>query len=168
MVDDDMTAIGWTLNRQPKKLSVEHVDYIIQNAFIMAADIDVPCWGMNVNNDPKAYSIISPFNFTLPILGPFLALRKFELRYDTRIHLKEDYDFFLQHIHKYRKVLRFNYLFYLVDHQKMPGGCQTYRNPEIEKEHNRMLQEKWGSDIVRDNYIHKDSINMIIRLGRGK
>jgi hypothetical protein len=41
-----------------------------------------------------------------------------DIRYDERIPLKEDYDLSLQHLNKFRKVLRFNKYFYKVKQSK--------------------------------------------------
>jgi hypothetical protein len=65
--------------------------------------------------------------------------------------LKEDYDMTIQQLNKYRKVLRVNKFFYDVKQSEQAGGCADYRNMDKEKEQLRLLQKKWGSDIVRSD-----------------
>ena len=68
--------------------------------------------------------------------------------------LKEDYDMTLQHLNRYRKVLRANKFWYDVKQVEQSGGCAVYRDVEREREQFVMLQRKWGEDIVRE-----DSLN---------
>lgn len=163
MVDDDMKKVCWMLRRQPIPLKPEEISQTLCQAFQLAIDCGAGLWGMNCVGDPKAYSINKPFSFSTVVLGPFFGVLDFSIRYDERFSLKEDYDFFLQHLLKSRKVLHLAYLSYVVDHQKLAGGVQTYRNREREEAQNRLLQEKWGSKIVKDNFYAKDSINMILK-----
>ena len=72
-----------------------------------------------------------------------------ELRYDENIPLKEDYDFWLQSIRKYRKTLRFQSYHYMVDHINKTGGVVSYRTKQREEEQNKLLQKKWGSRVVK-------------------
>jgi hypothetical protein len=163
MVDDDMKKVCWMLRRQPTALKPDEITHVLRQAFQLSLDCGSGLWGMNCVGNPKTYSINKPFSFSTVVLGPFFGVLDFSIRYDERFTLKEDYDFFLQHLMKSRKVLRLAWLSYVVDHQKLAGGCQTYRNREKEEAQNKLLQEKWGSKIVKDNYYAKDSINMILK-----
>lgn len=165
MVDDDMSSINWLLARKSIKLDPENIDRIFQRMFLIAEESKCGMWGMNLNSDPKAYRIYTPFSFGNPILGPFTAILDTELRYDPTLNLKEDYDYSLQQIMKHRRALRANFLHYVVDHENLEGGCQTYRSREKEKEQNELLQRKWGSELVRPNYRNRGSINMWVKTG---
>lgn len=165
MVDDDMKAIEWNLFRKFKKLSAEHIDYMIKNMFLLAEESGCGIWGINLLRDPKAYRPHTPFSFGNPILGPFTGVLDCELKYDEVLSLKEDYDFSLQQIAKHRRALRVNFLTYLVDHQKLEGGCQTYRTKEREIEQNLLLQKKWGSKVVKKNKNNPGSINPVVKTG---
>ena len=165
-VDDDTKAIWWLLNRKKRKLSPEEITHFCNIGYQMAFDCGAGLWGMNVNNDPLAYQINKPFGFADMILGPWQGFVDMDMRYDEELYLKEDYDLSLQVLHKHRKTFRFNFLSYDVDHQKLPGGCQTYRTNEREQEQNLLLQKKWGSEIVRKNpRKDRDTINMIVKTG---
>jgi len=165
MVDDDMKAIEWNLGRSFKKLCAEQIDHVISNMFLLAQESGCGIWGMNLLRDPKAYRQHTPFSFGNPILGPFTGVLDCSVEYDPILSLKEDYDFSLQQIMKHRRALRVNFLTYLVDHQSLEGGCQTYRTSEKEKEQNILLQKKWGSKVIRKNKNNPGSINPIVKTG---
>jgi hypothetical protein len=166
MVDDDTKHIQWLINRNIYKLNPEELHHVCLNGYQMAIDCGAGIWGMNVNGDPLAYQINKPFGFADMILGPFMCIVDTELRFDENLPLKEDYDISLQCLHKHGKTLRFNYLSYEVDHQTLPGGCQAYRTSKREEEQNKLLQKKWGSDIIRKNpRKDRNTINMIVKTG---
>lgn len=163
MVDDDISSFNFMFNRRLNKLDKQSIVHMIDNGFQMAQDCGAGLWGMNVNSDPIAYRTYMPFCFSKVILGPFSGILDTEIKYDERIPLKEDYDLFLQHLNNHRKVLRFNFLSYSCDHQKLAGGCQETRTSEREKEQFEIFRQKWGS-IVKHNTRIK-SINPIVRPG---
>lgn len=142
-VDDDMTAIYWFYKKERVQLSVDHLDHVVTNHFQMCHDLGIRMWGLNVLPDPIAYTTFKPYNFNKPILGPFTATLDLDLRHDLRLNLKEDYDMFLQVMQKYGKVMRCNFMAYMVDHQKLKGGCQTYRTSERERAES-IAPEKMG------------------------
>ena len=99
-----------------------------------------------------SYNHSRPFSTTGIILGPFSChLRGSECRYDERIPLKEDYDIALQHLNKYRKILRFNKYHYECKQSVQAGGCAVIRNYQTEKAQFDLLRRKWGKDIVRED-----------------
>ena len=166
MVDDDLTSIRWLLKRKDIVLDNASIIKLIKTGFEMASDAKCGLWGLNLNTDPLSYHVNKPFSFSLPVLGTFSGILDDSLRYDENITLKEDYDYFIQQMMKYRKVLRFNFLHYECDHLKMKGGCQEYRTLNEESRQKVLLQEKWGSKIVKYNYIRKgESTNMIVKVG---
>ena len=78
-----------------------------------------------------------------------MAHIKTDLRFDESLPLKEDYDFTLQNLNKYRIALRVNKFYYKTKQAEQVGGCATYRNIEREKEQFLLLQKKWGSSIIK-------------------
>lgn len=163
--DDDITKFTWLLRPHFLTLTVDHLDHLILSHFQMAEDMGIKLWGMNVLQDPKAYRQTNPYVMNRPILGPFSAMIKHDLRYDTTLYLKEDYDMFLQIMNRFGSCLRANFLFYYADHLSKEGGCQSYRTEAREREQQALLQKKWGSQIVRYNEGNPASFNMRIRLG---
>tara|TARA_R110000824_G_scaffold140613_1_gene306721 strand:- start:1348 stop:2085 length:738 start_codon:yes stop_codon:yes gene_type:complete len=149
MVDDDYQYVGKITNQNPRWLNNDEIETLIAEGCQMADELQTGMWGLNVQIDPKFYREYSPFSLTTPILGPWQAVKVSELRYDEKISLKEDYDFWLQSIRKYRKTLRFQSYHYMVNHINKSGGVVSYRTKQREEEHNQMLQEKWGRRVVK-------------------
>lgn len=163
MVDDDIKAFYFMIKRQRVKLSPLELIYQIENGIQISEDCGSGLFGMNVQCDPMFYRISTPFSFNAPVLGPFITILDTNLRYDETLPLKEDYDFFIQQLRKNRKAIRANFLTYDADHLKLSGGCQTYRNPELEKEQNKLLIKKWGTDVIDFNPRNPESINLIFK-----
>lgn len=164
MVDDDMNRIFCNHKRVRKPLEQEEIWDLVLKGFQMAEDCGSGIWGINCQTDPRFYQQHRPFCFSNVVLGPFLAIRDFSMRFDEALPLKEDYDFFLQHMRAFRKVFRFNMYAYEVNHQTWEGGCAVVRNPQIEAEQFALLQKKWGSQLVKRNWKALDSINPIVKM----
>ena len=69
--------------------------------------------------------------------------------------LKEDYDLAIQHLNKYRGILRLNGYHYLCEQSTNKGGCAAMRNRKREQEQFELMQKKWGSNIVREDKSNK-------------
>lgn len=157
IMDDDLKGIYHfekspysTFGYEKRKVETEHFEEFIYNGTIAAQDIGAYLWGVNLNKDSLSYKHSRPFSTTGIILGPFSChLKGSVCRYDERIPLKEDYDMALQHLNKYRKILRFNKYHYDCKQSEQAGGCAVIRNYQTEKEQFELLQKKWGEDIVR-------------------
>jgi hypothetical protein len=163
-IDDDIDHILFLHKRERVPLIGERLAKQLRIGFDLCQQVGAGLWGINLIADPIGYSINRPLSFHTPCLGPFSGHLIDELRYDENLFLKEDYDFYLQKVKKYGIGLRFDYLSYQCDHQKLAGGCQTYRNEGEERRQNELLRKKWGSDIIRYNERNPESINMRIRL----
>lgn len=151
IVDDDMTSMGYYEGSTERKiLATEDFLPFIEKYTLMAQDMGIKLWGVNVNFDPQSYRTCTPFSTLSFIGGPFgCFLKGNECRYDESLPLKEDYDMTIQQIRKYRAVLRINKFWYIVKQSKQSGGCAAIRNLATEKEQLLLLQKKWGSKIVR-------------------
>lgn len=150
IIDDDLKEIACFENNQRIKLKTEaEVFAFLAKYTLVAEEMGVRLWGININNDKQCYREYTPFSLTSYIGGPFMVHIRPELRFDERLPLKEDYDFTLQHLNRYRRVLRVNKFYYVVKQVQQTGGCAVYRNIEREKEQLALLQKKWGKDIVR-------------------
>lgn len=82
-------------------------------------------------------------------------LKGTEVFYDEKLPLKEDYDLAIQHLNKYRGILRLNGYFYLCKQSINPGGCASYRNFKNEKEQFELLIKKWGRNIIKTDKSNK-------------
>jgi hypothetical protein len=150
LLDDDLQRIEYWEKRKRIVLETDRVLSFVTKYSIMARDLGAYLWGLNVNNDKACFREYTPFSTCAYIGGPFQAImRGCELRYDERLPLKEDYDFTLQHLNKYRCTFRVNKAYYMVRQSEQRGGCATYRSMEREREQLFALQAKWGSSIVQ-------------------
>lgn len=150
MIDDDIKYIGRFENTDRKKLSEGEVYHLIENGFRMARELGTKLWGINLQSDGKFYREYTPFSFSQVVLGPFMGIIKDEdIRFDERLGLKEDYDYALQVLNKYRKILRFNKYHYKARHIEDEGGAATHRTMKKEQNQAKLFQQKWGEDIVK-------------------
>jgi len=134
MIDDDVeyltttegvyNAAGeWTGQTVQKlKLSPEQAENVIMNGFNLAEQIGCKYWGLNVNTDGRNYYQYRPIALTQIVLGPFQGHLDHDLLFDERMGSKDDYDFSLQQLCRYNKVLRLNKYAYYCHHGDNAGG----------------------------------------------
>ncbi len=149
MMDDDISAIGYNEQLERHDFNEDQVLSFLTNGFVMADDLGVSLWGINLQCDPKFYREYSPISLLGVILGTFSCHYKPVLRYDENLFLNEDYDFFLKTIKKYRKALRFNKYFYQADHITKKGGCAAYRMKDTEIQQALIMQRRWGKRVFK-------------------
>ena len=149
MVDDDLNSFGYHENMEYMKMKEEEIYAFIEMAFNMCKEANTVLWGVNLLSDRKFYRECSPFSLSSVILGPFMGIIRTELRFDEDLGLKEDYDYSLMVLNKYRRILRMNKYHYFSDHIKKKGGCATYRTSDIEVKQGEAFQKKWGRRIVK-------------------
>jgi len=160
LLDDDCRMIGRWENQKNYKFNPEELEEFCEIHTTLCRDLGFRFWGLNTVTDKGAYREYTPFSTLQFIGGPFQAhLKDSEIRYDTNLPLKEDYDITLQHILQYGGVLRVNYAHYDVKQAEQTGGCATYRNLEREKEQFFALQKKWGKDIIKRDKSSKKSFD---------
>lgn len=167
IIDDDMRRIGYHENHQMIFLKTEEEIYkFIQKYTDLAEDWGIKFWGINVNKDPQSYWVGTPFSLAVYIGSPFGVHFKHDVRYDEKFSLKEDYDFILKFLNKYRKALRVNKFFYNVKQVEQTGGCATYRNLEREMSQIDLLIKKWGSKIVKTENLSSSHSHLTYRKRR--
>lgn len=160
MMDDDVSDILYHENGKRVSMKEKDIKDFVVNGFIMCEDMDIKLFGLNLLDDRKAYREYSPYSTLSVVLGPFCGHIKSSIRYDERLGLKEDYDYSLQHLRKYKGILRFNKYSYTVDHITGSGGCTSYRVREEEERQIRLFQKKWSRKVVK---IKDSSINPVIK-----
>jgi hypothetical protein len=159
ILDDDIRHIVVWENQKDRVMSAGEVEEFIYHGFSVCEEWGLNLWGINMLFDKGAYREGAPFTTVRTIGGPWQAHRPNPLRYDETLPLKEDYDISLQHMLRYRGVLRFNKYVYVAAQVKQAGGCATYRSIEREKAQFLALQSKWGSRIVqRDHGNDKEKV----------
>ena len=149
MIDDDLNGFGYHESDEYMKMKEKEIYAFIEMGFRMCEGMETVLWGVNLTQDRKFYRESSPLSLSAVILGPFMGIIRTELRFDERLGLKEDYDYSLMVLNKYRRILRMNKYHYISDHIKVVGGCATYRTAEIEEKPAEALQRKWGRRIVK-------------------
>ena len=161
MIDDDVRAVMMTEGKydaagkfiggsaQRIRLTPAQAENLIVNGFNLAYSWGCPLWGLNVNTDGRNYQQYKPFSLTLPILGPFQGHLEHDLLCDERLDMKDDYDFSLQALNKYRKILRMNKYAYDCAHADNKGGIVAMRTMKRETDACRAIERKWGRDIIR-------------------
>jgi len=85
----------------------------------------------------------SPIKIRNFIVGDFIAVKPCDLRFDTHMRLKEDYDYTAQHIAMYGGTLRVDYVLASFVHRTNKGGACDYRTSQLEQESISYLQNKW-------------------------
>lgn len=158
-VDDDFKSVGYWEDGEAQIMDEDEIYNFIRKYSIVAMDLGLPLWGVQVNDDPQAYRTYMPFSFKRYVSASFSVFIDCPLRYDEDFPLKEDYDLAIMTLNLYRRILRVNRAFYSSEHQLNPGGCATYRNIGQERKQVLLLRKKWGSEIV-----HLD----VLRTSRGK
>jgi hypothetical protein len=97
---------------------------------------------------------INPRGFCV---GDMILVQPTDLRFDSRFRLKEDYDYTAQHLDRYGKVARVDWILASFTHRTNPGGAVAVRTPEVEQEAIAILKEKWPA-AIRDNAKRPDEI----------
>jgi len=156
ILDDDIAYFGYHENKKRMKMPPEMFRIWLEKYTVLAMDLGVHFWGVNLNQDKQSYREYTPFSMTSTIGGPFGVHIDHPLRYDDRMPTKDDYDMSLQQLNRYRRVLRLNKFFYVAKQggsgTGQKGGCTIGRNVSNEIEQNRRLMKKWGSNIVKFDF----------------
>lgn len=159
MMDDDVMAINRWNDGELEKLNPDDLEEFAERGAIMANDCGVKLWGINPVQDKGAYREHTPFGFVNIAWGPFMGHMKTDLRFDEKFSLKDDIDFALINLYRYRNILRFNAYNYNAKQATIKGGTSEIRNTDREKAEFKMLQDKWGSGIVKYDNSSKRSFD---------
>lgn len=141
MVDDDIS--GFLDLRTDAEIDAEIMMKYVDNGFEMARDMGAGMFGFNISKDKMKFKNFSPFSLTKQVYYA-VGILKDEIRYDEELNVAEDVDFFSNKLHKYHRVLRFNFIY--PQQAKRKGGGVDYsidQLPFYEK-----LQRRWGSNII--------------------
>ena len=153
LMDDDISHFAyWEKGRCHRLLARDFEEWLVKYS-LLADELGARLWGVNVNRDKQVYKENVPFSMLSFIGGPFTVHLPNPLRYDESMVPKEDYDMVLQHLNRFRRVLRLNKFHYSAkmgcSGTGQTGGCAVLRNRITEIERLQALQRKWGSKIVK-------------------
>lgn len=158
-INDAQRAGAWSVQLSDDLYKLEHaasdvrltVQGAAKNIVAQAISHGAHYAGVAPTANRFFYNEQRPVSTKLFIVGDFIAVSpSTPLRFDEALRLKEDYDYTLQHLHKYGKVCRCNFILASFRHRSNKGGAVSYRTPEIEQATIAYLKGKWGNHI-RDN-----------------
>ena len=155
MIDDDVSNLVYWDNRingnsyLSKELPRDYLEDVLKSFISMAEQFNVKLFGVSQNKDDRTHKEFCPFNLTNIVLGPFQGHLEHDLLFDERVGTKDDYDMALQHLSKYKKVLRFNKFAYDCEHGDNKGGIVSYRSKEKEIEYCKAIMMKWGTKVIK-------------------
>lgn len=148
MLDDDIKSFKkLSQRRKLEVMSNEEVKELFVNAFANCQFNDCALWG--IYPVPNEFYMKNKINNKGFIIGTCMGIIINDLRFDEDIQAKEDYDYTLQNIKKYHKLIRYEYITFDKCNSS-DGGCGTYRNKDSEFEDFNKLLNKWGS-LIRIN-----------------
>lgn len=149
MCDDDIKGI-FKLNpagvlRKDKlvKLNPDEVQAFIKKGFDYCKKYKTALWGVYpIKNHFFMSNKIKPSGFIIGTFSGMIADPK-NIKFDTTMRLKEDYDYTCQHILKYKKIIRFDNYCVEAIHYSNKGGCQDYRDKSKEMAACEILMERY-------------------------
>lgn len=153
ILDDDITCMmAHSKDNKDYKIDEEKFYQICEDYTILGKDWGCGMFSFGLNSDRLAYCEFAPFRTHSYMTGALQGFIKNDgLRYDEVLTLKEDVDMFLQQLKAYKKALRIDKYYFNVKAFEGVGGCQAFRSSEEEKKQFKLMQKKWGADIIRPN-----------------
>jgi len=125
-IDDDVLHIArWEKGKRIKYSGEEAIRRMVIKYSILAEDLGVRLWGININIDRQVYREYTPFSMVSYVSASFSCFRKDnDLFYDERFSLKEDYDMVIQQCNRYRRLLRINGHYYMKKGRSRSEGAR--------------------------------------------
>lgn len=166
IMDDDINCFYKVGEKNNHALTFNKMDSTtLMNAVAtianVAENVGAKMFGVNPNAvDGLTFRETQPFTFVNYIGGPFQGFLNNPIRYDERLPLKEDYDMTLQHLLKYRRIVRCEFVRYSAKMHENKGGCAEVRDIDTENAQFKLLQSKWGSNIVRRDKSCKKGVDI--------
>lgn len=168
MVDDDVE--GLFMQKGPGreglvKMSGDEVDALIRKGFEMCEKNGTKLWGVYPTYNHYFMSrTIVPHGF---IVGMWMGIIVSDERFDTNVKFKDDYAFTCQHIVRYKKVVRFNYICVKAQYLTNAGGSADFRTVEAVENDVEYLIQKYPNFIQRNNKREGNEILLKFRPKKG-
>jgi hypothetical protein len=169
MVDDDVE--GLYEMRGPGrsglvKMTGDEIDKLIKKGFDLCEKNKTKFWGVYPTyNHYFMSNTIVPHGF---IVGMWMGIIISDQRFDMNLKLKDDYGFTCQHIIKYKKIVRFNYVCVKAKYHTNSGGGSEYRTKEMEEQDVNYLIGKYPNFVQRNTKREGHEILLKFRPVRGK
>lgn len=131
MCDDVRNVLRLVAPKRMVPVKGADLDKFIRDAFKLIDENGTKLWGVYpVNNHfYMSQSVASGF-----IICSFAGMEVSGISFPEEMRLKEDYAFTAEHIRAYHKVARFNNVTVDAVHYRNAGGCQEYRNADLEEQ----------------------------------
>ena len=153
MIDDDVSGIYKHIKNTTDQLISEQDFYeLVESWVVLGKDWKCGIFALSPSSDPVIYEEYIPFRLHGYCDGQVTGwIQRNELRYDEELTIKEDVDFALKNWQKYKKCLRIEKYYPKSKAFTNKGGCNEFRSEQEEKRQFKIMQERWGSDIIRPN-----------------
>lgn len=165
MLDDDVQGFYKLSGKELKKMEVAETMNLFEKSFKICENGGAKYWGFYPIANNFYMNCKNPINVKGFIIATACGTIVDELRYDKHSDLKCDYDFTMQHIKKFGKVLRWNCYAVKAKHYTNKGGCVMTRTKEKEKKVCDYLKKKYPGAIV-DNPRRENEV--LIRINKAK
>lgn len=168
VLDDDVTCM-MKRHKTSKDEPVPEDEFyeLCENWILLAKEWGVGLLSIGVTSDPKGYDEFAPFRQHAYMDGAFTGwVRNDGIRYSEDLSVKEDVDFALKQWQKYHRCLRIEKFYLRKDaFGDNTGGANDLRSSEVEKEQFKIMQQKWGADVIRPNRVSAKNASKIRGLG---
>lgn len=155
MLDDDIEIVyklgvdEIKVKNDLQELEPKEIKEFFENAFQICQLNNTKLWG--IYPIQNAFYMKHKINNKGFIIGTMFGVITSDIRFDENLLVKEDYDFTMQHIQKYKKVARFDYITIKAEHYTNSGGCVDLRKAtNIEEECFNYLLKKWSPNIIKN------------------
>ena len=168
MVDDDVE--GLFEQRGPGreglvKMNGTEVDALIRKGFEMCEKNGTKLWGVYPTYNHYFMSrTIVPHGF---IVGMWMGIIVSDERFDTNVKFKDDYAFTCQHILRFKKIVRFNYVCVKAQYLTNAGGSANFRTTDAIEADVEYLIQKYPNWIMRNNKREGNEILLKFRPAKG-
>tara|TARA_R110000824_G_scaffold15839_1_gene66457 strand:+ start:6129 stop:6845 length:717 start_codon:yes stop_codon:yes gene_type:complete len=109
VIDDDLVAL--TRKKENIRMNGEETLEHLERLYIMAKDMQATYGGFDYSPDNMKLKDLAPFSLTKIMFGANLIKANDKIRYDERLRLNEDVEFFLQKMNSNRRVIKDNQYF---------------------------------------------------------
>ncbi len=155
MADDDIDSLiymggeeGHVGGLRTKIKDPDHIWEVVQNTANIARDIGTNLFGFNELPDIRKFDYLDPFTTRDRINGFAMGIIRDGQHFDPRLVVKQDYDFYLMTLYWKRFVWRDDRYGFSAMHYTNKGGLASHRSTNKEIECIRILQQKFGSNVV--------------------
>jgi hypothetical protein len=155
MADDDIECLvymggeeGFAGGLRTKVKDPDHIWEVLLNTATIARDTGTNLFGFNEIADIRKFDYLQPFAPRKRINGFAMGIIKDDQRFDPRLVVKQDYDFFLMSLYWKRFIWRDDRYAFLAKHYTNKGGLCSHRSTNKEIECIKILQQKFGKRVV--------------------